>query len=167
MQSFKQQLDEWLDSKGLMPSSGPRLSKLTRRPDWRQRLSNNLIEVLPYGFGWASNDCLSFASMGVGSVVKGDLDLYSMWTQEYDSALGAARALRNEDSTWATPADLLCYLFNETPVNRAQRGDLVIGSERDGWAVGICDGETYYAVAEEGLGRGVTLDCIRAFRVGY
>lgn len=167
MQSFKQQLDEWLDSKGLMPSSGPRLSRITRRPDWRQRLAHMLLEQMPYGFGWGTNDCLSFSSSGVEAVLKHDLDLYSMQSHEYDTALGAAKAMRAEDSTWATPSDLLSYLFHETDVNRAQRGDLVIGNEHDGWAVGICDGETYYAVAEEGLGRGVTLDCIRAFRVGY
>jgi hypothetical protein len=105
---------------------------MSRLPDWEESLSNFLTANEHRPFEWGQWDCILFAC-AAAEVMTGR-DAAAEYRGRYNDAAGAALALRELGQ--GTLIKTIGHEFDEKPVARAIRGDLVWHAG----CVGICLG---------------------------
>jgi hypothetical protein len=130
-----------------------------RFDNWENDLAEYIASKAETPFAWGEHDCMAF-SMGAVHVITGE-DYFVPYRGQYDTKLGAARALREigAGTLEATVDDK----FTPLPgVAFAQRGDLAL------WrgCVGVVMGALAIFVGEDGTERIPTLETEKAWRVG-
>lgn len=143
---------------------------MRRRPDWPERMAEEIHLAVKRPFAWGEHDCVLWACRVIEAVTG--LDPSAPMRQEYRDASGARRVLE------ATGADSLralvervCEAQGFAPIapSEAQRGDAVlVPSGLRSWplALGICGGRHVYIPCPQGLGRVNLADAVAAWRVG-
>lgn len=115
---------------------------MTRRSTWEADLSAYiaLVRALPFEYG--QHDCGLFAA-GAVLAMTGD-DPGAPFRGQYSSELGCAKALKRFGA--GDLKSTLDSLFDDRPIGRLQRGDLVWNGD----AVGVCMGDNALFVGQEG-----------------
>lgn len=120
---------------------------MMRLPTWERALSDYLASMRVVEYRYGRNDCGLFAA-GAVLAMTGE-DPAAAFRGEYDSATGAAKALRRIGA-----GDLESTLDSMFPRKQppfAHRGDLIWNGE----AVGVCAGAYALFIAAEGQGGGL------------
>lgn len=138
-----------------------------RRNDWAERLARYLSTAARRRFEWGEHDCALFAAGAIQALREVDVanDL-----RTYRSEHGAARVLAANDCDGVEQiADKIAaeYGFEEIPVLRAQRGDVVVADLEAGPTLGVVDmtGRRAVFAAEKGLAHLELRYCRRAWRI--
>lgn len=133
-----------------------------RVEDWPERLLAFVESRRDAAFAWGQNDCCTFAADAVMAIAGADP--MAAYRDGYDSALGAARRIR--EAGYADLAAAVDAVLPAIAPLTAQRGDVVMFEAIDGPALGVVMG-VYAAAAGPA---GVTwVECsrwVRAWRVG-
>lgn len=137
-----------------------------RFKDWPARLAAFIEERRRMPFRWGQNDCGLFGADATRAMTG--IDPASA-IRGYRTALGAARLTRNASTR--DPGDpfgvrelpMICG-FEEIPVARAGRGDLVVVPMGKGLAVGVCLGMNTAGPGEEGIEFVPTSTAVAAWR---
>lgn len=139
--------------------------EVVRFQNWEERLAVYLDRVAEEPFRWGLLDCALFAASCVNAMTG--IDPASAYRSQYDTAAGAARALR-EHGAGTLLRTIRATFPNEVSPHFAQRGDVVM---KDATSTGICVGRFSYFVGQEGSREGLivipTAECRYAFRVPY
>ena len=131
-----------------------------RTPGWMGRLVVYLSRVHSMPFRPGRMDCALFVA-GAVEAMTGE-DHARGWRGYRSLAEGRKRiAERGHEDHVALAASLL----PEVPVLMAQRGDVAVVPESDGFALGIVQGESVYVMTPRGLGLVPLTRAVRAFRV--
>lgn len=117
------------------------MKRLTRLPDWEDRLSTWLIECAAASFEWGKLDCLMFAAGAVKAVTG--FDPGKGHRGRYNSHASSVRYLKKLGAN--SPSGYLDGIFPPTPKAFARRGDLV---SADG-NIGVCIGAVALFVGVE------------------
>lgn len=138
----------------------------SRPLDWEARLRAALLAAEARRFRWGEFDCCLWAC-DVVALMRG-VDLAAPFRGRYDTARGAARALRTFsggglDATATKIAET--HGFPEIPVSLAQRGDVALIRTPQGDALSIVLGIMAAAPGPRGLARVPTLNASRAWAV--
>lgn len=132
--------------------------KLTRFPDWPERLAAFLASRHDMPFAWGSNDCAIFAADCI-LALTGE-DAAKAW-RGYKSALGARRRIQKAGGMSGFAAGL-----EAVPILRANRGDIVLATCEGLEMFGVLPGNGQYcAPGEFGLVHRPLSDVITAYRV--
>ena len=106
---------------------------MTRRSTWEADLSAYISSVRSRSFAFGEHDCGLFAA-GAVLAMTGD-DPGAPFRGQYSTELGCAKALKRFGA--GDLKSTLDALFDDRPIGRLQRGDLVWNGE----AVGVCMGD--------------------------
>lgn len=106
---------------------------MTRRSTWEADLSAYIASVRSRPFAFGEHDCGLFAA-GAVLAITGD-DPAAPFRGQYSTELGCAKALKKFGA--GDLKSTLGALFDDRPIGRLQRGDLVWNGE----AVGVCMGD--------------------------
>lgn len=138
----------------------------SRPIDWEVRLRAAVAAAEARRFRWGEFDCCLWAC-DVVAVLRG-VDLAAPFRGRYDTARGAARALRTFSGAGldATATKIAAaHGFPEIPVSLAQRGDVALIRTPQGDALAVVLGVMSAAPGPRGLARVRTLDAARAWAV--
>jgi hypothetical protein len=137
----------------------------TRYQDWEERLAVYLDRKADERFQHGTHDCALFAAGAVLAMTG--FDPAAALRGQYDTAAGAARALR-EFGEGTLLRTIQAAFPDEVCPHQAQRGDVVMLNRT---TAGICVGHfSYFVGHEQGQDRLThipTAQCQRAFRVPY
>lgn len=106
---------------------------MTRRSTWEADLSAYIASVRSRPFTFGEHDCGLFAA-GAVLAMTGD-DPGEPFRGQYKNEIGCAKALKRFGA--GDLKSTLDALFDDRPIGRLQRGDLVWNGE----AVGVCMGD--------------------------
>lgn len=106
---------------------------MTRRSTWEADLAAYIAPLRDARFEWGTLDCAMFAAGAVIAVTGADP--VEVYRGKYSSELGAAKALKKYGA--GDLKSTLGTMFEERPIGRLQRGDLVWSGD----AVGVCMGD--------------------------
>ena len=159
-----------------MQSAKYQMPKLTRFPDWTDRLQTYLDRVRDDPFKWGEHDCVLFANGAVQTITGHDF--VSEVAGTYGSLREAAQWLRSNGHT--SLVDAVCSKLGE-PIHPAQagRGDIVMRRTGNGNALGVAVSHGFawfvgeeiktYVDGEPLTRRGLiffpTLTCDRAWKI--
>jgi len=157
-----------------------------RRPDWTIRwtefMKDSMDLAVETRLDWDDDGitCTSWAGDGIEALTGANP--FDPYRGSFNGILGACKAIK--ESGFKSLDDLIASLFQEVPVGMAQTGDLVLVRSVD-WAqtalehneykvtaimphaVALVDPPLYWAVTEQGLGKGdLYADAVRAFAIG-
>ena len=137
--------------------------KLTRLPDWPERLAAEIEAASGRTFSWGEWDCGHFA-VACCIAVTG-VDVGAPWRGSYDSEIGLARlyvslGCRSVDE-WADIA-----IGVRRDLKLARRGDWVLSPEGEPEALGVCMGARSLFLTPSGMTIRRTLSCRAAWEVG-
>lgn len=127
------------------------MDRLTRYPDWPERLARFVDARRAAPFAWGANDCCTFAGDAVAAITGRDL-VGALGLRGLTTARSARRVLRQR-----SVADLASEVLGRPmhPRSMAQRGDVVLveqqtvrGAQR---LLGVCLGRQWAAPGGEGL----------------
>lgn len=143
-----------------------------RRIDWPVRftefMKDSLDLALELKLDWEFVSCTSFVGDGIEAIT--DENPFDPYRDQFKDAIGAARVIKQ--AGFSTLDDLIASAFDEVPVGMAQTGDVVLvksmqPSDVMPHGLGLVDPPLFFAVNEEGLGKGdLYVDGFRAFKVG-
>ena len=132
---------------------------MNRASDWEAALSEyiNVMRHAPFEYG--VNDCCMFAAGAVEAMTG--VDAMSEFRGKYDSALSAAKALRDigAGSLEAT----IDAKFSEVAISQAKRGDIALFDD----SLGIVSGSFAWFVSDDGLERVQRADWQKTWSVGH
>jgi|GEM_PF-234222 len=142
------------------------MSKATRLEDWPEKLRAFLEAQADKPFDWGTHNCSFFAADWVKECCGVDpLGRFRAECTDKKSALKILARKGGVGGLWAR----LCNKYQWPQVHRyfAQRGDLVLFSGEGGrTGVGICCGESFAALEEQGLGHRDMREATHAFKIG-
>lgn len=139
------------------------VQEVTRRPDWRARLSAEIEAHRCEAFSWGARDCALGLAAGAVEAMT-DTDLRRGWRGKYRTAAGALRALRA--SGYETLGDATAAVLPEVHPAFARDGDLALIEEGQIGALAIFNGSTLIVLTLDGLGVRERDAARRAFKVG-
>lgn len=132
---------------------------MNRVSDWEAALSEyiNVMRHAPFEYG--VNDCCMFAAGAVEAMTG--VDAMAEFRGKYDSALSAAKALRDigQGSLEAT----IDAKFSEVAISQAKRGDIALFDD----SLGIVAGSFAWFVSDDGLERVQRADWQKTWSVGH
>lgn len=132
---------------------------MNRASDWEAALSKyiNVMRHAPFEYG--VNDCCMFAAGAVEAMTG--VDAMAEFRGKYDSALSAAKALRDigAGSLEAT----IDTKFSEVAISQAKRGDIALFDD----SLGIVSGSFAWFVSDDGLERVQRADWQKTWSVGH
>lgn len=132
---------------------------MIRISNWETALSEyiNVMRHAPFEYG--VNDCCMFAAGAVEAMTG--IDAMAEFRGKYDSALSAAKALRDigKGSLEATIDDK----FPEVVISQAKRGDIALFDD----SLGIVSGSFAWFVSDDGLERVQRADWQKTWSVGH
>lgn len=132
---------------------------MIRISNWETALSEyiNVMRHVPFEYG--INDCCMFAAGAVEAMTG--IDAMAEFRGKYDSALSAAKALRDigNGSLEATIDDK----FPEVVISQAKRGDIALFDD----SLGIVSGSFAWFVSDDGLERVQRADWQKTWSVGH
>ncbi|MCD1591815.1 hypothetical protein K7H13_13760 [Qipengyuania citrea] len=148
------------------------MKKLTRYPDWTDRLACYLDRVRDEPFGWGEHDCVLFCNGAVKAITG--KDFVSKYAGQYTDKREAALLLR-EIKAGTLKSAVTKKLGKPVHVAQAGKGDIVLRNK----AIGVCVGRFTYFVGEQtvdfnyegfpitkdGLVTWPTLDCDCAWKI--
>ncbi|RRH71989.1 DUF6950 family protein [Falsigemmobacter faecalis] len=141
------------------------VQRLTRRSDWRGRLSAELDRQRRAPFAWGRQDCALGLASGAVLALTGE-DLAAAWRGQYRSERGALRALRaaGHESLGAA----LAARLPEISPDEADLGDIALVASEGaiGEALALFDSAGLIALTEHGQGRIPRERALRAFKIG-
>jgi hypothetical protein len=138
------------------------VEEMTRFGNWPSRLFDFVAERWEAPFVWGENDCVLFAADAVLAITGGDLAAQHRGT--YDSALGAARLLKELGGIESLP---VAAGLEEVPPLMAQRGDVVlVDQEERGPTLAVVVGEFVAGPGPNGVAYLPASSAVRAWRVG-
>lgn len=131
-----------------------------RKQNWPELLAVFIEQRHSLPFTWGSHDCCSFAAASVLELTG--VDHFAPFVGQYDSAISAARVLKEHDGVRgiATAA-----LGDEIPPLTAQRGDIVMISAEHGDTLSVCMGGYCLAPGDTCLTARPILSAVTAWRV--
>jgi hypothetical protein len=146
---------------------------LTRRPDWSTRLIEYITESQRECIkcDWEFNHCAGWVAGGIYEMTG--VDLYAAFEgQEITSPYDAYMAIKRLG--YSSLEDYITSILPEKPLVNAQRGDVVFvradGEEFQGLgmsqALGFAFPPLFYALGNNGLGKGPIMQATRCFAVG-
>ena len=132
---------------------------MIRISNWETALSEyiNVMRHAPFEYG--VNDCCMFAAGAVEAMTG--VDAMAEFRGKYDSALSAAKALRDigNGSLEAT----IDAKFPEVVISQAKRGDIALFDD----SLGIVSGSFAWFVSDDGLERVQRADWQKTWSVGH
>lgn len=139
--------------------------RLTRLPDWRERLTSALAPFYNAPFSWGTHDCALGLACTVVEALTG-ADLREGWPP-YRTEAGALRALRKrgfsslEEAVAAELPEALSKLS-------ARTGDVALLKTEGslGYALGVVNNSTLMVVGTDGLGHRDFHEAIKVYHVG-
>lgn len=141
------------------------LEALTRLPDWRARLADEMDRQRRDPFAWGTHDCALGLAAGAVLAITGT-DPGAQWRGRYVSPGGARLALHK--AGFSSLADLVASILPEIPPAFADIGDIGM-VDADGplkQALCVVDASGLIVLTETGHGRRPRADMLRAFKVG-
>jgi len=135
--------------------------RLTRRPDWEQRLHEFVATAFGKPYAWGKHDCVLFCFNEIRAVTGRDFGRGVRG--KYSTRLTAAKHL--DKLGHATLEAFFDALLPEKPIGFAQRGDIVLA---DDGIPAVCVGEFALSTAEDvdGLHRVPPAQWVKAWAVG-
>ena len=118
------------------------MKKLTRYPDWTDRLACYLDRVRDEPFGWGEHDCVLFCNGAVKAITG--KDFVSKYAGQYTDKREAALLLR-EIKAGTLKSAVTKKLGKPVHVAQAGKGDIVLRNK----AIGVCVGRFTYFVGEQ------------------
>lgn len=132
--------------------------------NWPKALSDFIEKNKYKNFSWGENDCIMFASSCINAITSNDPA--AQWRGKYSTALSAARIFSDfggfENMIDTVSSD---FGYIDVPVNKSQRGDLVMHTQRRWPACGINLGSLSAFAGVDGLVLIKTKMCVRAWRI--
>jgi hypothetical protein len=137
------------------------MTRPTRLPDWRPRLTAYLTQTAHEGFRYGSNDCALFAAGAVRAMTGHDPA--AAWRGTYTTLEGGLKRLMK--AGFDDHVALVASLFQDVAPAFAQVGDLALVDAPDGPALGIVVGDTIACMAPQGMGHLPRQAALRAWTV--
>lgn len=154
----------------------PRLDDWTSR--WAGFIKDSLDLRHDLVLDWDVINCTQFGGQGIEAITGHNPYEEGGWQEKFTTSKDAVVAIKAEGFT--TLDDLIASLFPEIPLAFTWPGDVVLikaipwgeasANERKTMphGVALADPPFYYAVTEQGLGRGdLRAEGIRAFAIGH
>lgn len=141
-------------------------NKTNRVPNWPAVLGDVVHLRMHMPFAWGSHDCCLFASDVIKSLTG--IDPAENLRGRYTTAAGAKRVIARHGKSVEKLVEKFSvkHGWEEVPVTRASRGDLVLVDTADhGPSVGVCVGATAVFAGPNGLTFQSLTMCRRAWRI--
>lgn len=142
---------------------------LQRKPTWAEDLYTFIRCRKDTPYSWGDNDCCSFVCDAILAMTGTDTyeDFRGKYTDEATSEAAMLEVTGSSDKLAMVEYMTTKYGMTEVSVPFAQRGDVVLLGDPNGFALGIVhlDGMNAAAVATEGLHRVSLSNAVRAWRV--
>lgn len=125
---------------------------------WESLLHAHILEARSKTFEWGQHDCVLWSADWIAKATG--VDLAEHYRGSYSSEEEAT--LKLQSLGFPTVNELASHFLDETPVKKAQRGDIMLHPTG---VLGICEGAHAYFVMEAGATRIPFTTCTKAWRV--